>query len=161
LGNWVVTLLERTGGYGTGEAGAIGSLILLLGIPGRLVGGALAHALRARVWRLIATSFVIGAAAVVLLMLSAGVVADVVGAAIVGLVSGMPFGSALTGAAQASPDAAGVGVGAMNTYPIIAIVAGTPLVGLTFSPGDGRLGFGVIAALWLAAVAVVPYGLEV
>ncbi|MHB1570404.1 MAG: MFS transporter [Solirubrobacteraceae bacterium] len=162
LGNWVVTLLERTAGYSTAKAGAIGSLILMLAIAGRLLGGAIARALGARTWHLIAWSFVVGAVAVVLLMLSAGAVPDIVGAATVGLVSGLPFGSTLTAAARARPDAAGLGVGAMNTYAVLSIVVGAPLLGLTFSlPGDGRIGFAVVAALWVAALRVVPYRLEI
>jgi hypothetical protein len=39
----------------------------------------------------------------------------------------------------------------------VVIVVGTPLVGLAFSlPGDGRIGFLVAAALWLAALAALP-----
>jgi hypothetical protein len=35
---------------------------------------------------------------------------------------------------------------------------GTPLIGVTFSfPGEGRIGFAVLAALWLAALPSVRY----
>jgi hypothetical protein len=34
---------------------------------------------------------------------------------------------------------------------------GTPLLGLSFSlAGEGRLGFAVVAALWLGAVTLLP-----
>ena len=45
----------------------------------------------------------------------------------------------------------------VNMAANLVIVAGTPLLGLGFSlPGDGQLGFAVTAALWLAALLVVP-----
>jgi hypothetical protein len=45
----------------------------------------------------------------------------------------------------------------VNMAANLVIVAGTPLVGLSFSlPGDGRIGFAAATALWLAAVLVVP-----
>jgi MFS-type transporter involved in bile tolerance (Atg22 family) len=45
----------------------------------------------------------------------------------------------------------------VNMAANLLIVVATPLVGLSFAlPGDGRLGFVVTAALWLAAVLVVP-----
>jgi hypothetical protein len=41
--------------------------------------------------------------------------------------------------------------------PATAVLVGNPLLGLGFSaPGEGRIGFAVVAALWLAAVAAVP-----
>jgi hypothetical protein len=39
----------------------------------------------------------------------------------------------------------------------MTILVGTPLLGLTFSlPGNGRIGFAVIVALWLLALALLP-----
>jgi hypothetical protein len=62
---------------------------------------------------------------------------------------------AFTRAALARPDAPGAAVGFVNAWASLVIVAGTPLVGATFSlPGDGRIGFVVLgAAAALAAVA--------
>jgi hypothetical protein len=41
----------------------------------------------------------------------------------------------------------------------LTILVGTPLVGLSFSlPGDGRLGFAVVAALWALAALCAPRG---
>jgi ABC-type nitrate/sulfonate/bicarbonate transport system permease component len=93
----------------------------------------------------------------VLVALSAGRGLDVVAAALIGLAAGIPFGVTMAGSTRAYPDAAGTAIGAMNTYPVLAIVCGTPLAGLTFSlPGNGRIGFAVIAALWVAALATLP-----
>jgi hypothetical protein len=39
----------------------------------------------------------------------------------------------------------------------VVVLAGAPLLGVTFSlPGDGRIGFGVVAALWVIALALLP-----
>jgi hypothetical protein len=94
---------------------------------------------------------VIGGLAAVVLALPLPLWALVVDAAIVGLAAGVPFAMAFTGAARARPDAPGAAVGFVNGWASLMVVAGTPLVGLTFSlPGDGRIGFialGVLAAL--------------
>ncbi len=157
LGNWAVTLLERTGGYSSGAAGAIGSLILILGIIGRPAGGALVRSAPRAAWRAVAISFIVGAFGTTLLALSLTFTVDGLAAALVGLAAGIPFGATVAGASRAYPQAPGAGVGAMNTYPVLMIIAGTPLLGLTFAmPGDGRIGFAVLAALWLATIAVIP-----
>ena len=58
---------------------------------------------------------------------------------------------------RARPDAPGAAVGLVNMVAALTILVGTPLVGITFSlPGDGRIGFVVLAALWAAAAASVP-----
>ncbi len=157
LGNWVVTLLERAGGLSRATAGAIGSLILLIGILGRPAGGLLTRSRPRVARRALAISFLGGALGIALLVLSLGVAVDGLGAAVIGLSAGIPFGVTMAGATRAHPQAAGAAVGAMNTYPVLAIVCGTPLVGLTFSlPGEGRIGFVVLAALWVSASALLP-----
>lgn len=153
VGNWVVTLLERNGGLSAGPAGAIGSLVLLLGIVGRPAGGVLvlAHPHLAR--PLLAASFLAGTLGTVLLLLAPGTGADAAAAALIGAAAGIPFGFTIMGATRARPEAAGAAVGAINVYPVLAIVCGVPLIGLTFSlPGDGRIGFAILAVLWSAAI---------
>ena len=78
-------------------------------------------------------------------------------AALVGLAAGVPFAMAFTGAAAARPDAPGAAVGFVNAWASLAIVAGAPLVGLTFSlPGEGRIGFVVLGALAALAALATP-----
>jgi hypothetical protein len=79
-----------------------------------------------------------------------------VAAAVAGLAAGVPFAAVFAGAQRTRPEAPGAAVGFVNTWAIAAIVAGTPLLGLAFSlPGEGRLGFACLAALWLAALATI------
>jgi hypothetical protein len=92
----------------------------------------------------------------VVLLLAPGIALDVVAAALIGTAAGLPFGVTMMGATRARPQAAGAAVGAMNVYPVVMIVCGAPLVGLTFGlPGHGRLGFAVLAVLWGAATLVL------
>jgi uncharacterized membrane protein len=48
-------------------------------------------------------------------------------------------------------------VGFINAWASLVIVAGSPLVGLTFSlPGDGRIGFVVLGILAALASLATP-----
>jgi MFS family permease len=150
LGNWVVTLLHRAGGTSDRAAGIAGGLILFLGLISRPLGGRLLE--RPGLIRL---SFVASAAGTVLLLLATPFSVAVLGAAVVGLAAGIPFAPAFAGAARIRPDAPGAAVGLVNMVAAVTILVGTPLLGLSFSlPGDGRIGFGVVAALCLAAAGV-------
>ena len=81
----------------------------------------------------------------------------VAAAGLVGLAAGLPFAMVFTGSALARPDAPGAAIGFVNAFASLTIVAGTPLVGLTFSlPGDGRIGFVVIAVLAVLAALGHP-----
>jgi MFS transporter, NNP family, nitrate/nitrite transporter len=148
VGNWVVTLLERHG-QSKAAAAAVGSLTLLLGFFTRIAGGSLLR--RENASRIVAASLVVGGAAAVVLALPLTLPGYVAAATVLGLAAGVPFARAFTGAAAARPHAPGAAVGFVNAWAALTVVAGTPLVGLTFSlPGDGRIGFvllGVLAAL--------------
>ena len=154
VGNWVVTLLEHHG-QSKGAAAAVGSLTLLLGAVTRVAGGPLLRRPDAHRW--IAGSLVIGGAASVALALPLPLAGYVAAAAVLGLAAGVPYAKVFTGAAAARPDAPGAAVGFVNAWPSLAIVAGAPLVGLTFSlPGDGRIGFLALGILAALAALVTP-----
>jgi MFS family permease len=152
IGNWVVTLLERAGGQTAGVAGLAGALTLFLGIVTRPYGGRLighTAALRA--------SFVVGGLGTALLAVASPLALAIVASAVVGLAAGIPFAPSFAGAARARPDAPGAAVGLVNMMAALTILVATPLVGLTFSlPGDGRIGFVVLAVLWALTAASVP-----
>ena len=76
--------------------------------------------------------------------------------ALAGIAAGFPFAPAFAGAQRIRPDAPAAAVGAVNMAAAVTILVGTPLLGLSFSlPGDGRIGFLVVAAAWAASAAVV------
>ncbi len=154
VGNWVVTLLEHHG-ESKGTAAAVGSLTLVLGFFTRAAGGSLLARRDATRW--VAASLVLVGLGAIALALPLPVAALVAAAAVVGLAAGVPFAMAFTGAARARPDAPGAAVGFVNAVASLAIVAGTPLVGLTFSlPGDGRIGFVALGVLAVLAAPATP-----
>lgn len=150
LGNWVVTLLHRAGGVSDRAAGIAGGLVLFLGLVSRPLGGRLLGRPG-----LVRASFVVSALGTVLLLVATPYAVAVAGAALIGLAAGIPFAPALAGATRIRPDAPGAAVGLVNMAAAVTIVIGTPLLGLSFSlPGDGRIGFAVVAALTAAAAGV-------
>ena len=154
VGNWVVTLLEHHG-HSKGVAAAAGSLTLLLGFFTRIAGGALLRRPDASRW--VAGSLVVAGLGAIALALPLPLAGLVAAAAVVGLASGIPFAMAFTGAAAARPESPGAAVGFVNSWAALAIVAGAPLVGLTFSlPGDGRIGFVVLGVLAALAALATP-----
>jgi len=154
VGNWVVTLLEHHG-HSRSSAALVGSLTLVLGFFTRVGGGALLRRRDAPRW--VALSLVVAGGGAIVLALPVPTPALVAGAAIVGLAAGIPFAMAFTGAAEARPDAPGAAVGFVNAWAAFLIVAGTPLVGLTFSlPGDGRIGFVVLGLVAALAALATP-----
>jgi cyanate permease len=154
VGNWVVTLLEHHG-ESKRAAAVAGSLTLLLGFFTRVGGGPLLRRPDASRW--VAASLVAGGAGAVALAFPLAYPLLLLASAVVGLAAGVPFAMAFTGAARARPDAPGAAVGFVNAWASLVIVAGTPLVGLTFSlPGDGRLGFVALGALAALAALATP-----
>jgi ACS family glucarate transporter-like MFS transporter len=154
VGNWVVTLLEHHG-HSKSSAALVGSLTLVLGFFTRVLGGALLRRHDASRW--VALSLVVAGLGAIVLALPVPTPVLVAGAAIVGLAAGIPFAMAFTGAAAARLDAPGAAVGFVNAWAAFLIVAGTPLVGLTFSlPGDGRIGFVVLGTLAALAALATP-----
>lgn len=157
LGDWVVTLLERAGGLSSGVAGGVGSLTLLLGIVSRPLAGLYMRRHPDRMRRAVAWSFVAGAAGTAVLLAAEPLPLALAASAVVGLAAGVPFAYVFTGASAARPDAPATAVGFVNMIAATLILVGNPLLGLGFSaPGDGRIGFAVVAALWLASLSALP-----
>lgn len=158
-GNWVVTLLVRTSSLSHGAAGGVGTFVLVAGVLTRPLGGVLLRDRPAFARPLLAGSLAAGALGTAVLAAFAPLPLGValVAALVAGLAAGLPFAAVFTAAARARPDAPGAAVGLVNGVAVLVILTGTPLVGLSFSlPGDGRIGFAALAALWAAALAVLP-----
>jgi len=157
IGNWVVTLLHRNGGLSKSAAGLVGALTLTLGVATRPLGGWILRERPERMRAAVTLSLVAGALGTAALAASKPVPLAVVGAALIGLAAGIPFAPSFTGAAMTRPDAPAAAVGFVNGAAAFVTLVGTPLVGLTFSaPGNGRLGFGLIAGAWAVALLLLP-----
>jgi MFS family permease len=157
LANWVVELLQLHSAMSDGAAAVVGALSLLLVMVSRPVGGWVLAARPGSTRPVVAASIVAGVAGTFALVAADPVWLAVLGALLVGLGAGIPFSPSFTGAAATRPDAPAAAVGFVNTAANLVVLVGTPLLGLAFSvEGEGRLGFVVLAALWLAALAVLP-----
>ncbi|HYI74368.1 MAG TPA: MFS transporter [Gaiellaceae bacterium] len=151
-GNWVVPLLERSG-VSSSVAGVAGGLILFVGIVTRPLGGVLAGRVSAR--RLVAVALVGTALGAALLAAGGPLAVSTLGALVLGLTAGLPFAVIFAAAQRTRPDAPAAAIALVNACAVLTILVGTPLAGLAFElGGEGRLAFGVIAAL--AAAALIP-----
>jgi MFS family permease len=158
VGNWAVTLLIRHGAA-AGPASVVASLTLLLGIVTRPLGGWILRARPRQVRLAVGTSLAAGALGTLALMVAEPLPLAALGAVLVGFAAGVPFAPAFTGAAQAHPGSPAAAVGFVNGAASALTIVGTPLVGLTFSlPGDGRIGFAAVMALWVVALLALPSG---
>ena len=156
LANWVVELLQRHSTLGDGAAAAVGALTLALVVVSRPLGGWILDTRPELTRQALAVSIVGGTAGTIALIVAEPAWLAVLGALLVGIGAGIPFSPAFTGAAAARPDAPAAAVGLVNTAANLVVLVGTPLVGLTFSlSGEGRLGFAVLAVLWLASIGVL------
>ena len=156
-GNWIVDLLDDHG-HSRRLAGVVGALILLLGLPTRPLAGWLLRTRPELARKMLAVSMAAGAAGLAVLATPAPLAMLVAASAVAGLAAGVPFAAAFSGAQRLRQDSPAAAVGLVNAVATLVIVVGTPLIGLTFSlPGDGRIGFALLAALWLAALPTVRY----
>ena len=155
-GNWVVTLLTRSG-YSHRVAALAGALTLIGGIVTRPAGGVAIQHRPERRRALVAGAVAATSLGILLLATGAPLAVLAFAAAVVGLAAGIPFSAVFRGAQLLRPDAAGTAVGLVNAGPNLFVLIATPLVGLTFSlPGDGRLGFVALGAVGLTGLALLP-----
>lgn len=157
LGNWVVELLSRHGDLSRSHAAVVGALTLALGVATRPLGGWILRRHPGLARFAVGAGLACGALGTVALLAADPPWLALLGGVLVGAGAGVPFSPSFTGAAVTRPDAPSASVGMVNTAAGLVILVGTPLVGLTFSlSGGGRIGFAVIAALWLMALALLP-----
>jgi MFS family permease len=139
-------------------AAAVGSLTLLLTVVSRPLGGWILRTHPGYTRRAVGASLAAGGLGTLLLIIAQPAPLAILGAALVGVGAGISFSPTITGAAMSRPDAPAAAMGLVNGFANSAILIGTPLVGLTFGmAGGGRIGFAVIAGLWLIAIALLPH----
>ena len=156
-GNWVTTLLTRAGGLSETQAGVAGASVLVASIVGRPLGGWIARGHPEATKTAVAASLAASAVSTAVLAAAEPLWLASGAAVVLGLASGIPFAASFGAAAHLRPDQPAAAVGLVNMVANAVIVVGTPLVGLTFSlPGEGRIGFLALAALWAAALLALP-----
>jgi nitrate/nitrite transporter NarK len=129
IGSWITQLLRTEAGLSHTAAGGLGSLVLLIGIASRPLGGALARHLPMRL--LVAASLAINVAGCLLLSRAGSSLGWMVGGIVLlGTGCGLPYAALFNRAALLFPGRAGAAMGLVNMLGIVMILAGAPLVGL-------------------------------
>ena len=157
VGSWVVVILTKGMKVPATQAGLIGSLVLLLGIVSRPLGGILRRHLAIR--PLFAGSLLmiaLGCFAFVSSSISLGIALTAV--VLIGIGVGLPYAAMFSRAGALFPGRAGAAMGLVNMLGILMILGGAPLVGhLADLSGTFRASFVMLGGFSLAVCAAVPF----
>ena len=158
-GSWIAALLRNSLGASPARAGLAGSLVLLLGIVTRPLGGALVPRLGVPVT--LRASLLMSTAGC--LLLGAGTPswqAALPAILLLGTGCGLPYAGLFNRAAALYPGRAGAAMGLVNMLGIVMILAGAPLVGhLADWTGSFRSGFLALGA-FAALACVATWGIR-
>ena len=156
VGSWVVVLLVKVMKVPVTRAGMIGSLVLLLGIVSRPLGGFLRQHIGIR--PLFAGSLVmISVGCFLLLPSSISLITALSAVILVGIGVGIPYAAMFSRAGKLFPGRAAAAMGFVNMLGIIMILGGAPLVGhLADLTGSFKTSFAVLGGFSLAACLAVP-----
>jgi len=156
VGSWVVVLLVKVMKVPVTRAGMIGSLVLLLGIVSRPLGGALRRYIGIRplfAWSLIMTSL----GCFLLLPASISLITALTAVVLIGIGVGIPYAAMFSRAGALFPGRAAAAMGFVNMLGILMILGGAPLVGhLADLTGSFKTSFAVLGGFTLATCALVP-----
>lgn len=128
VGVWITTYLSKSFHLTALDAGKIGSLVLVLGVASRPLGGVLARRWGAR------GTLRIGLALNVIACLSFGLgrgslAHSSLGVLLLGIGAGLPYAGIFNRAAALFPARAGAAMGLVNMLGIVMILAAPPLIG--------------------------------
>lgn len=153
VGSWITTLLSAGFHLPLKTAGLLGSMVLLLGIVSRPLGGWLVQ--RVSIGQLIRFSLLLNAAACAALGVATWLPVTFVAIFGLGVGCGLPYAGVFNRAAALFPGRAGAAMGLVNMIGIGMILAGAPAVGyLADITGNFRVSFSALAGFAaLAAVA--------
>ncbi len=157
VGTWVTTYLTQSFGLSLKTAGQIGSLVLLLGIATRPLGGVVSR-YGPRLTLLV--SLGMNVAACVILATSRGSLWQaVLGVLILGVGCGLPYAPVFNRAAALYPGRAGTAMGLVNVFSGVAVLAAPPLIGQMVEwSGSFQSSFLALAAFAFAAF-VTAFGI--
>lgn len=156
VGTWITALLRDTLGMPLEAAGTLGSLVLLLGILSRPLGGWLAYRISLR--PLVSIALLLNAAGCAALTFSHSTWLTFIAIAALALGCGVPYAGCFNRAAALFPGRAGAAMGLVNMIGIVMILGGAPATGwLADATGSFRSSFLALAALALLAALSVPF----
>jgi len=151
VGTWITTLLKSVFQMPVQQAGLMGSLVLLLGIATRPLGGWLAH--RLRMATLLRTALLLNAAACAALAWGHSIWLTFVAVVALGAGCGLPYAVIFNRAAGLFPGRAGAAMGLVNMIGILMILLGAPVVGyLADWTGQFRTSFLALGGFSLLAI---------
>jgi len=150
VGTWITTLLKADFRMPLKTAGLLGSMVLLLGIFSRPLGGWLAHTVPIK--GLIGLSLLANAMACVALGWGHAIGVTLLAIAVLGVGCGLPYAGIFNRAAALFPGRAGAAMGLVNMVGIVMILAGAPAVGYVADvSGQFRTSFYLVGAFALLA----------
>jgi predicted MFS family arabinose efflux permease len=156
LGNWVAVVLERAWGLGAGISAGLGSLVLLLAVVSRPLGGYLARRHPDRTRSMVVASLVAAAAATAALAHPAGVLVAAAAVAVLGMASGLPFAVTLATAQKRRPDRPAAAAGLLNGEANVMVLVGAPLLGAAIQGAYSVTAMIVAAVTWLLPLLFLP-----
>jgi len=156
VGSWVVVLLTKVMKVPATRAGLVGSLVLLLGIVSRPLGGLLRRHMGIR--PLFIGSLVMIALGCFLFLPSTLTIATALTAVVlIGIGIGLPYAAMFSRAGALFPGRAAAAMGLVNMLGIVMILGGAPLVGhLADLTGSFKTSFAVLAGFSLVTCLIVP-----
>jgi nitrate/nitrite transporter NarK len=151
VGAWITTLLRDSLQMPIQRAGLMGSLVLLLGIVTRPLGGWLAP--RVALGRLLRSALLLNAAACAALAWGQWTWLTFLAIVALGAGCGLPYAGIFGRAAALFPGRAGAAMGLVNMVGILMILLGAPAVGyLADWTGQFRISFLVLGGFSLMAM---------
>lgn len=158
VGTWITTLLRMTFQLPLRTAGMLGSVVLLLGIVSRPLGGWAAHRIGIRT--VVRGSLLLNGVACGVLALGHSIVLTLAAIVALGVGCGLPYAGIFNRAAALFPGRAGTAMGLVNMVGIMMILVGAPAVGyLADWTGQFKTSFYVLGAFVLltaAAASMIP-----
>ncbi|MGO1509049.1 MAG: MFS transporter [Actinomycetaceae bacterium] len=156
LGNWAAEILRATWGIEARTASLIGSLVLVTTLVSRPFGGWLTSRPSVSPRLVVAGSLVVCAGCTLLLAFPSTPAIAVTATLVIGVSSGLPFAVALAGAQRLRSDGPAAATGVLNGVANFLVVIGTPLLALAIERDGVGIALGVLAALWLVPLPLLP-----
>jgi len=156
VGSWVVVMLTKVLHVPATRAGLIGSLVLLLGIVSRPLGGVLRRHMGIRPL-FVGSLIMIALGCFVFVFPSISFGPALMAVILIGIGCGLPYAAMFSRAGALFPGRTGAAMGLVNMVGIVMILAGAPLVGhLADLTGTFRASFVALGgfALLVCATAV-------
>ncbi len=156
VGSWVSVVLITVMKVPPTRAGLIGSLVLLLGIVSRPLGGFLRRHMGIRPL-FIVSLLMIALGCSLFLPPTITLASALAGVILIGMGIGLPYAAMFSRAGALFPGRAAAAMGLVNMLGILMILGGAPLVGhLKDLTGSFKTSFAVLAGFALLTCAVVP-----